>query len=521
MEVDGYTLCIHGEKLGVGDHGHFELLKSMVSFATDFSGFCFTMGQDCCSKIKFSAIELADDTIRAFRRFLIQENLVTHADNPEPKAKRSRSASKLKVIRFDHIESVLNHLGASQGVMHGFHTWCHNHFLDPLVDIDPITYLTAFIVGRVPMVDCKNVSVKRNVDSGPLCVEILSLEQFPIDSRRECVESINPLAHALPKTATYEMYTFLKSRGLPMEIHSMLDPETLVIAGGTAAALWNPDIKLLPSSDINLFVLKSDKQKEVFRRVLVTLRYDGRFLYKYNDKKCIFQAVGRFKQGLITVELCAASTWRQLVYGFDMYIGQACYDGRELHATLKGAHDMDTMMVRGGFSHKILNLQRVRNAMAKGFDLDPRIHAWKESVEPWKRAPKIPVLNPDLPRALQDANMSWFNLHPIDLAKLDDYLQETVTVYTGDEDNDTDLTPGLSTLPWKASDDCVLHMRPLDPMATYQVYPVLPACTSWYKSGVLIKNQADFPTFIPAGTGVCVTADLMYQGWAATSIFLA
>ena len=97
------------------------------------------------------------------------------------------------------------------------------------------------------------------------------------------------------------------------------------------------------------------------------------------------------------------------------------------------------------------------------------------------------------------------------------------SVYAMDYEEEAEaknLPIGITTLPWDAAKDSVLYMRPLDPAETYHIYNVLPACTSWYKGGVLVRERCEAPRFIPAGTGVCVTADLMADGWAATKMYL-
>jgi hypothetical protein len=308
------------------------------------------------------------------------------------------------------------------------------------------------------------------------------------------------------------MRDLLTKRGLSAELQGLIGPDTLVATGRVVAELWNPKLKPIPSSEIDLVVLKSDQQEAIFVKVLEALRKEGRIVY--SSGKATFQAVGRFAQGLIRVTLSNHCFWRNLIQDCEMYIDQVCLVGDTLRATLRGSHDIETLRLRGGFAHRPLCWQRVGVAQEMGFSLPPKLREWQQKQTSYV-TPIIPVLNLDLPENVQHNQLAHFGFKYMEgLAWSDD-----------EQDDDEEWRPTYSNLPhalitspWDKS--CgTLQLRSIRPTGLRDEFKVsVPRDhVRWFSGG----RRVSAPTSIPPWTGACIVATSSESGnWEAREIYL-
>ena len=480
------------------------------------------MDPQCCNLPKFSTSDLGENTILGFAEFLVEYDIATRVDKdcdatePSAKIQRRDLGPKLSnAIRFDHLKGILDKMEASATIHYKFGEWRAAVLLEPTCDIHPVTYLTAFLTTtpRLASVDCANVSLSRCLDTDLLCDQVLALDEFSWEERMSCVEFTNALALAPFRTITQDMRSLLEKRGLPAELQSMIDPKTLVATGRVVAELWNPKIKHIPSSEIDLVVLKSDQQEAIFAKVLDVLRKDGRLVYYHG--KGTFQAVGRFAQGLIRVILSNHSLWRDLIQNYEMYIDQVCLVGKTLQATLRGSRDLDSLYLRGGFTHSSLSWQRVGSAQEMGFSLPPKLQEWQKDQHTYV-APIIPVLNMDLPGDVQHNQLAHFGFVFMEGLEWTDEVE--------DEDEHESWRPLYSNLPhsictshWYKSCGplCIRSLRPTESQSEFKVN--VPYHCVWFSGG----REISPPESIAPWTGVCIMACALESGaWEARIIYL-
>ena len=473
--------------VGPSNADHFALIKALVSVSDGFQGFCFRPDPMCCTCLKFTAVAIDDDTRTAFYELLFEE------EKGEPSAKKIRAASP--PVRFDHISQILDYLGADETITTKFKGWCAAFFIDPDKHVHAVAFLSAFMLdSRMEQVDCANVSLERCINSDPLCSEILSLEQFALNKRQECVAFINPLALATSRPATKQMRTFLVERGLSVEIQALLDPDTMVVVGDTAAALWNPNIQLLPSSMITLAIMRSERQERTLEKVCDILTKEGRCLYHKDEN--VLQAVGRYHQGSLEITVCEQTSWREVIGDSVVYASQVCFDGHSLHATMRGSRDVEALLVRGGLARVCNN--KLMRLVAMGYSLHPVFPALPK-LEPQA----VPVLNPDLPVTLQNAQLAMFNLTPLDKFLKEEYEKPKLPVC-------------IVIKTW-IRDDSVLYVRPvLEPDGFLEIH-VSHHANSWYASGQKIR----VPKQIETWTAVAFQGSFIGNNqWKATDVFL-
>jgi hypothetical protein len=315
-------------------------------------------------------------------------------------------------IRFDQLVLALNYFCASDAVTHHLRSWTRSPQDEVL---NPVSSLTAFTA--------LNVLPKMQA---PL-EAVLLLSNFSMRNRAQYACDLGK-GDMLMEVDEFGAASALFDRSLcdfytpdpAIALLTMLDPSSMVIAGGGAIRLGCPWVPWELNSDIDLFILNSKNRMAVISEALAILRLSGRVVC--GTSPAVLTAVGVYGTRRIQLICSGAETPQQLISEFDLHMAKAFFDGRRLVATCRAVMDWQTRKCSNGSLYDI-KPKRLIKAHMKGFELDASARLFLANTTGWPVPALISdqmrhwipcLLGPGVPEQVQKQHLRRIGFEQLD-----------------------------------------------------------------------------------------------------------
>ena len=206
--------------------------------------------------------------------------------------------------------------------------------------------------------------------------------------------------------------------GISKQMLNFLQPNRVIVAGGSVVKLFCPWSKFQLSSDIDIFILSSVKNTErdiILYDMCEVLKKSGRLICF--SGKSVITAVGTYGQRRVQIIISPAISTYDLLQRFDMNLLKSAYDGKQLTRLCSAHYDHATHKCSNGKFSSILPIRLAKVAI-KGFMLNAAAIKYLKYSLGWPLSPRtvdrikydIPYIAPNIPKKVQEQHLLHYDL---------------------------------------------------------------------------------------------------------------